>query len=80
MTTHSSLSDEGGSRGRLVLERGGHSLGALVVASEAVDTGLDEDKAELGVLVLAVLFKVLAHADGLLDEAVQIFGKSSGET
>jgi hypothetical protein len=30
-----------------------------------VDTGLDENEAELGVLVLAVALKVLADGDGL---------------
>ena len=31
-----------------------------------MDTGLDENQAELGVLVLAVTLKVLADGDGLL--------------
>ena len=42
------------------------ALGA-VVASEAVDTRLDENEAELGVLVVAVALEVLANLDGLLD-------------
>jgi len=38
-----------------------------------VDTGLDENEAELGVLVLAVAaLEMLADGDGLLDEHVQI--------
>ena len=37
----------------------------LVVAAEAVDAGFDEDKAELGVLVLAVALEVLADGHGL---------------
>ena len=37
----------------------------LVVSREAVDAGLDENEAELGVLVLAVALEVLADGDGL---------------
>ena len=37
----------------------------LVVAAEAVDAGFDEDKAELGVFVLAVALEVLADGHGL---------------
>jgi hypothetical protein len=38
----------------------------LVVARETVDTGLDKNEAELGVLVLAVALEVLADRDGLV--------------
>jgi hypothetical protein len=39
-----------------------------------VDTGLDENEAELGVLVLAVALKVLADSDGLLGmESANVF-------
>ena len=37
-----------------------------------MDTGLDENKAELSVLVLAVGLEVLADGDGLLDEHVEV--------
>jgi len=37
-----------------------------------VDARLDENQAELAVNVLAVTFQMLANADGLLDEEVQI--------
>jgi hypothetical protein len=59
-------------RRRVVLERGRDGLLGLVVAGEAVDTGLDEDEAELGVLVLTVDLEVLAHSDGLLHEVPEI--------
>merc|ERR1711862_793114 len=42
----------------------------LVVTSKAVDTALHENETELGVLVLAVLLKVLADVDSLLDKVV----------
>jgi hypothetical protein len=37
----------------------------LVVATEAVDAGFDEDKTELGVFVLAVALKVFADGHSL---------------
>lgn len=37
-----------------------------------MDTGLDENEAELAVLVLAVALKVLADGDSLLDEEVEV--------
>jgi len=45
-----------------------------------VDTGLDENEAELGVLVLAVAFKMLAHRDGLFDELVKVFWNFRSKT
>ena len=66
------LGDKGGRSGRLVLEVGRQTLDGLVVASEAVDTRLDQNQAELGVLVAAEFVEVLAHRDSLLDEAVEI--------
>lgn len=53
---------------------------SLVVARQTVDTGLDQDQAELAVLVLAVALKVLAHGHGLLDEHVQVLGDLGGKT
>ena len=37
-----------------------------------MDTGLDENEAELAVLVLAVGLEVLADGNGLLDEHVEV--------
>ena len=37
----------------------------LVVTGQTVDTGLDENQAELGVLVLAVALEVLADGNSL---------------
>ena len=45
----------------------------LIVAGEAVDTGFDEDKAELRVLVLAVGLEVFADCNGLFDEVPEVF-------
>lgn len=51
-----------------------------VVAGEAVDARLDQNKAVLRVLVLALLLKVLADRHGLLDEVVQILRELRGKT
>ena len=45
---------------------------ALVVPSKTVDTGLDQNQAELGVLILAVGLKVLADGDRLFDEVPKV--------
>lgn len=66
------LCDEGGSSRRVVLERRRDLLPCLVVTSKAVDTGLDENEAELGVLVLAVDLQVLADGDRLLDQVPEV--------
>lgn len=62
----SSLSDQGAGGGGLVSPGGGKDTDGLVVAGQTVDTGLDENQAELGVLVLAVALKVLADGDSLV--------------
>ena len=59
------LRDQGGGGGRLVLPVGGQDTDGPVVTGETVDAGLDENEAELGVLVLAVALEVLADRNGL---------------
>lgn len=44
-----------------------------VVSGESVDLGLDQNQSIFGVLVLSVLFQVLSHGDGLLDQTVKVF-------
>lgn len=62
----SALCDNGAGSSRLVLPGRGEDTDGLVVAGQTVDSGLDENEAELGVLVLAVALKVLADGDSLL--------------
>jgi len=45
-----------------------------------VDTRLDKNEAELGVLILAVGVKVLADGDGLLDEVVEVLRETGSKT
>lgn len=59
------LGDEGGGGGGLVAPGGRQDTDGLVVTGQTVDTGLDQNQAELGVLVLAVALEVLADRDGL---------------
>lgn len=59
------LCDKGRGSGALVAPGGGQDTDGLVVAGQTVDAGLDQNQAELGVLVLAVTLKVLADSDGL---------------
>lgn len=73
------LGHQGGSRGRLVLPVGGQLAVGAVVPGQAVDARLDENEAELGVLVATVTLKVLAHGHGLLDKHVKVLGDLSGQ-
>ena len=57
---------------RVVLERRRDLLFRLVVTGQAVDTRLDENEAELRVLVLAVRLEVLADGDRLFDEVPKV--------
>lgn len=59
------LGDNGAGSSRLVLPGGGQDTDGLVVAGQTVNSGLDENEAELGVLVLAVALEVLADSNSL---------------
>lgn len=45
-----------------------------------MNTGLNENEPELGVLVLPELLEVLPHGDGLLNEVVEILRELGGKT
>merc|ERR1712097_117214 len=77
---HTSLDNEGSGVGGFVLEVSREHLSEAVVPCEAVDTRLDENQTELGVLVLAVLLQVLADGHGLLDEAVEVLRELGSQT
>jgi hypothetical protein len=59
------LCDQGAGSGALVSPGWWENTNGLVVARKTVDAGLDENKAELGVLVLSVPFKMLADSNSL---------------
>jgi len=73
-------SDKGVSLLGVVSPGRGERLNVAVVAGESVDSALNANEAELGVSVLAELFKMLADGNGLLDEHVQVLGDLGGET
>ena len=54
--------------------------GLLVITRKTVDTGFNKNQTILGILVLAVTFKMLTDGDGLLDQVIQIFRDFRSET
>lgn len=78
-TTDNLVNQSRGS-GRLVLPvRRQHGDGS-VVSSQSVDSGLDQNQSELGVLVLSVSLQVLSDRDSLLDQEVQVLRKVRSQT
>lgn len=59
------LCDQGAGSGTLVSPGWWQDTDGLVVPRQTVDTGLDENETELGVLVLSVALEMLADGDGL---------------
>ncbi len=59
---------------KLLSPLGGELLSTLVVSAQTVNAGLDQNQTVLGILVLLVLLQMLANADGLADQAVDVFG------
>jgi hypothetical protein len=45
-----------------------------------MDTGLDQNETEFGVLIFAVGLKVLADSNGLLDKVPEVFGDAGSKT
>ena len=74
------LCDEGRSGLSFILPSRAELLGALVVTSKTVNTRFNENETELGVLVFAITFQMLADLDGLLDQVVQIFRDGGSQT
>jgi hypothetical protein len=52
----------------------------LVVTRETMNTGFNKNQTVLGILVLAVAFKMFTDGDGLLDQVVQVFRNFGSET
>ena len=73
------LSDKGGSGSGLVLECRRELLLLDVVSGQSVDSGLNKNHSELGILVTTVSLEVLSDRDGLLDEVVEVLGDGWGE-
>jgi hypothetical protein len=56
----------------IIFESRGNLLFRLVIPCQTMDSGLDEDQAELGVLVLSICFKMFADGDRLFDEVPKV--------
>lgn len=80
LTCGARLVNQSRSGGRLELPVGGQDTDGSVVSSQSVDSRLDQNKSELGVLVLSVSLQVLSDGDSLLDQAVQVLGELRGQT
>jgi hypothetical protein len=59
------LCDQGAGSGALVSPGWWQNTNGFIVAGETVDTGLDENETELGILVLSVSLEMLADSDSL---------------
>jgi hypothetical protein len=57
---------------RIVLERGRDLLLCLVIASETVNTRLDQDQAKFGIFILPIGLQVLTHCNRLFDEVPEV--------
>jgi len=77
---HPHLCDHGACSSTLVSPGWWEDTDGLVVAGETVDTGLDENKTELRVLILSVALKMLADSNGLLDQHIQVLWNLWGKT
>lgn len=66
------LVDQSRSGGRLVLPVWWQHSNGSVVSGQSVDSRLNQNQSELGVLVLSVSFQVLSDRDSLLDQEVQV--------
>ena len=72
-------SDEGVSFLGLVSPGGWKRLDVAVVASESVDSALNKNESELGVLVPTTLLQMLSDVHSLFDKVVEVFGDLWGE-
>lgn len=66
--------------GRVVFKSWWDLLFCLVVAGEAVNTGLDQDQTELGVLILPVGLEVLADSNSLLYQVPEVLRDGRSKT
>ncbi len=57
----------------MVFPVGRQLLRESVIPGYSVDSALDQDQSELGVLVLPIPLQVLTNRDGLLDQMEQVF-------
>merc|ERR1719415_358068 len=71
---------QGGGGGALVLPGGRQNTLGLVISGQSVDSALNKNESELGVLVLPVSLKMLSDGHGLLDQIVAVLGQSGSHS
>ena len=69
-----------GSSSRFVFESGWNLLLGLIIARKTVNARLDQDQAELRVLVLAVRLQVLSYGNRLFDQMPQVLWDFGSKT
>lgn len=74
------LSHHGRGSGTLVLPVGRKLTSGTVVPGKPVDTTLDKNQTELGILILTIALQVLTDGNGLLDQHVKILRNFRGES
>ena len=47
-------------------------MGFSVVSGQSVDSGLNEDQSELGILVFSIFFQMFSDGNGLLYQVIKI--------
>lgn len=63
----------------IILEVGLNDLLGLVIPRQSVNSTLDENEAEFGVLVFSVDIEMFANRDGFFNEMVKVFGDGGCE-
>merc|ERR1719324_1880900 len=77
---HVNLSHQGGGSGALVLPGWRQNSLGLVISGQSVDSALNQNESELGILVLPVSLKMLSDGDCLLDQIVAVLGQSGSHS
>lgn len=78
--TSKRLVDQSRSSGGLVLPVRWQYRDGSVVSCQSVDSRLDQNQSELGVLVLSVSLQVLSDSNSFLDQEVQVLWDLWGQT
>merc|ERR1719244_747574 len=74
------LGHQGAGCGALVLPGGGQDTLGLVVPGQTMDSAFNQNKTELGILVLPVSLKMFPDGDSLFDEVVAVLWEFGSHT
>jgi len=76
----SRLCNQGRGSRRFVFPGGRKLLGSFVVTGKTVDSALDKNKTEFGVLIFPVSFQMLADGNGLFNQMIHVLWNLRGKT